>query len=703
MPIIHLVVPRFDPKTHEPALRSARRRIRDSRRNAEESVGQHWETGKQPPNFEQKRQDAVSLYKLGERLIEGHYRRTEEAFRAAVREDVVARRHVERAAQGPALRAAELAREQTIAKRDKMRRCWNEIKDLSQEVKNIALKQRYTHLFHKYRRQDLPTQDQLMADRDTWLAYPVPARRGGVTRWPGPHRYNAVHNVKYGYTYDDPNPPAPPQDGMLAKLRARAFGTATFFRTNQLKLKWVKVLGWGGMGVAMLFSVGPQRRRTYYVVKRVLKDQKYWRGRLQREINILGDFEGAEHVAQLARLSNDGQQNLLDQAVAAQQGESPMPMLIMDYHKRGSLDKVIKAAAATGNSIHDRTLWLIFECLFRGLVAMRYPPKKWHPAPARGDPPATERIPKPSQIHRGPRIDWRRPGTVKFIANEHPQEWVHFDLDPSNFLVGDYNEDEQRPGHKLIPPILVNDFGITRDINRLRSNADLHENFHSLRRSGKRSYYTPEQFTSEWDFIGDELVPPANTSVAGQYNWRTNLWQVGQAMWSLITHHYPPAHGPRVKPVQRDRATGRWSIVHSVPVGNLDARGGMPRSGVRTRSGPAWSWGAFMLDTTMADGVTQRMFHGTDLELRELVMRCMMDDPLDRPDMEELQGIFERKLRGPWGGVQSDDRLRGDDQTAALFTGPAREPRIRTDKEVKAWLDGTLGANINVLKSKGLV
>jgi hypothetical protein len=95
-----------------------------------------------------------------------------------------------------------------------------------------------------------------------------------------------------------------------------------------------------------------------------------------------------------------------------------MPMLIMDYHKLGGLDKVTKAAAG-GIRIHDRTLWLICGCrmpslpcatqaptptdtthhdtVFRGLVALRSPPKKWHPAPAPGAAPAVERIPKLSR------------------------------------------------------------------------------------------------------------------------------------------------------------------------------------------------------------------------------------------------------------------------------------------------------------------
>jgi hypothetical protein len=146
-------------------------------------------------------------------------------------------------------------------------------------------------------------------------------------------------------------------------------------------------------------------------------------------------------------------------------------------------------------------------------------------------------------------------------------------------------------------------------------------------------------------------------------------------MWDLITHCYPPPNGPRIETVRQHPGTKRWNIVQVA-----GTRVGRPR---RAAAGVKWTWGAFLLDTMLSDGHTQRLFHDTDVDLRELVMRCMMDDPADRPGMQELERIFEQKLRGRWRGVESDGQLRGDAQTTSLFVGPAPH-RVRPQAELDA-------------------
>ena len=76
------------------------------------------------------------------------------------------------------------------------------------------------------------------------------------------------------------------------------------------------------------------------------------------------------------------------------------------------------------------------------------------------------------------------------------------------------------------------------------------------RESGKQLWYSPvcphyqkaharelnvrlqEQFTTEWKHV--TRYPPLSAKVAGKYSWKTNMFQLAQVMWCLITHCQPP-------------------------------------------------------------------------------------------------------------------------------------------------------------------
>jgi len=144
----------------------------------------------------------------------------------------------------------------------------------------------------------------------------------------------------------------------------------------------------------------------------------------------------------------------------------------------------------------------------------------------------------------------------------------------------------------------------------------------------------PEQFTSEWDWIEEDSVPP-EAKIAGKYGWKTNLWGIGYTMWCLITKCCPPeAPLPELVPAEP---------------------GPNPRM--------AWSHGAL---------VTEFATPYIDVDLCNLVVRCMMDDPADRPEMREMERILYAKVRQqyPRGSTWAEE------QTADLF----REPRFHMQR-----------------------
>ncbi|KAK4444726.1 kinase-like domain-containing protein [Podospora aff. communis PSN243] len=658
-------------ESHQRRLQSIRDVLRNAHQGLMDTVGREWDTGDPPEDSETIILEALNARQQALRELKVLRDTANEAVRAAntvTGAKTNARKAA--AARGDQAEDVQTAREEERA-----------------AIQGLRTKQRATYYFYHYRRQNQLYDAVVDADQEEWERYPTPLRSGGVAAWPGPRHY---HNDR-GYIARKFQPVAQAKAPVRFKLKPKArasivqnaLDTASFFRDAQVHLEWVKVLSWGGTGVVMLFLTRPPAAAAsapgqapnvkYYIVKAVYQigeeeDDDQNRSNLREEINILGEFEGAEHIILLANLGPT-RRDRLDQSMDDHGDEAPMPVMIMEFFKRGSLHDVVTRAAVQGKRIHDRTLWLIFECVFRSLVGMRYRPKSWHPPPAAGADPEIERIPTINQLHLGPR-DTCTARDKKYMANEAPNErWVHLDLEPSNFLVGEYTA-----GHHLIPSVKLNDFGTANEFERYKNKIHGFRpvipdyNFHEQRRMAKNGWFTPEQFTEEWDYIGED-VPPAGTKIAGQFGWKTNLWQAGQTMWRLISQRQPAYCGPYIEAVTQDPATGRWS---AVPPQQVAAAGPNVK----------WTWGGYMLENSRGP----LLFRQTDMDLRELVMRCMMDDPYDRPEMEELQEIIDRKVRGPWTGTQSDAGMRKHKQTEMLFTGPA-DPPPKPRETLKKWLD----------------
>lgn len=95
-------------------------------------------------------------------------------------------------------------------------------------------------------------------------------------------------------------------------------------------------------------------------------------------------------------------------------------IVILENMPRGSVQDLIAKLRRRGKGarLSDRTLWMIFECLFKGCLAMAYPTSFWTPGRNPWIEPmyeTDERVPD-EYLGRGP----------------NHQPLVHFDLDPQN-------------------------------------------------------------------------------------------------------------------------------------------------------------------------------------------------------------------------------------------------------------------------------
>ncbi|KAK4140571.1 uncharacterized protein C8A04DRAFT_31908 [Dichotomopilus funicola] len=347
-------------------------------------------------------------------------------------------------------------------------------------------------------------------------------------------------------------------------------------------------------------------------------------------------------------------------------------VMFLEYMPRGSLDKAIKTASDKQMAFPNRALWHMFHCLVKACIGMAFPPERYKRLGIhyRGqDPPFREELPgNPGQIYTKDR-------------------YVHFDIDPQNVLVGD---DNPETGHHIIPLLKLSDFGLASDI----PNQDLsnHEWMLSLRRLAKYLFFTPEQFTDQWDTVPRGVAPGAmnpRPSVAGNFSWKTNLYQMGLTMMCLITKEFPPQppHPRRIHippiyyhDLDDDDADYMESPTSEAPPPEPGAD--EPSShNLRTYQGQqdwhdalfdtadmelddedevkanwirVWTYGGHLMDDRVPEYVR------VDRELRRLVAQCLCNDPRYRPRMAWLDRKIAKCIRERYGHGAAEDAVVGE-------------------------------------------
>ncbi|KAB5545793.1 kinase-like domain-containing protein [Coniochaeta sp. 2T2.1] len=391
-------------------------------------------------------------------------------------------------------------------------------------------------------------------------------------------------------------------------------------------LKVRKVLGAGGGGIACEVDGKDSDGK---VVKLVCKTSFRIQMEAEKDMHIL--MAGARHIVQrvvlggkleldeeererIAKNKGKPTRDVTDVELMTplQQLDARRDMLFIEFMRRGDLERSLAKAATSKTRFPDYLLWKIFDCLFKGVVAMAVP-RGWN-----------NTFKNPMHYNVSQETEELRSFTV-------PGTLVHFDLDPQNILIGDCDEGWE---HEIVPILKIADLGLSRVVDpELR--ADVDEMWGS-RRAGKTRYLTPEQFTEEWDYIKgapvDEAADPNVADTAGNYSWWTNLYQVGQVMWQLITLH--GLEWPRTaQQVELRNARGEGELI--------------------------WTYGSWLLDPRFKD---------TDLQLRMLVMRCMNHKPAERPTLAELDGILEDKVRTTRPSLEEQEATKSF--CAKIFEAP---------------------------------
>ncbi|KAK4098422.1 hypothetical protein N658DRAFT_561117 [Parathielavia hyrcaniae] len=205
-----------------------------------------------------------------------------------------------------------------------------------------------------------------------------------------------------------------------------------------------------------------------------------------------------------------------------------------------------------------------------------------------------------------------------------------------------------------------------------------------LRRLAKTTFFTPEQFCAEWDWIfpnhgPNDLHPRAR--VAGKYSWKTNLFQVG-----LSEDASPYSDSDSVAsfddrsidgdapddPTDSDAHLDHGDDFSDLD-GDCDGDGGGDGNGNGNGNNNncirAWSYGGYVLDDR------NPVYRRVDRDLRRLVARCLCRDPLYRPALGVLLWGVGRYMRRKYGAPavpedNSDEAMRL--WVRELFDNPSR-------------------------------
>ncbi|KAK4040783.1 hypothetical protein C8A01DRAFT_35158 [Parachaetomium inaequale] len=504
-------------------------------------------------------------------------------------------------------------------------------------------------------RYNLPTRKEVLAA----MQFPVPGR------WPGFPRPKEVRHAPR--RIKDMWGGAGPRDYEKTAEEA-ALGLAERIAVADFKL--VKVLGWGGLGVATLFETITAGGRTVKVVCKM--DLHGEHPCVAKEIDMHVRTAGAKHVIQRVVLhgkhkrqtagglsapvppkdESEGEDEDEDgfyeldkgdvtsadadrdeyeflevepdeiaqemKADILKQLDANRRLLFIEFMERGRFDDCIGKAGRGPVRFPNRVLWRIFDCLFRAVIGMAYP-DAFQPA---GSDPKMENLPQISENCTG----------FPVLTPHCRRETVlHFDIDPLNILVGEFDGHE----HNVVPILKIADLGLARVFD----GTQLTSQYWRVRKCGKTHILAPEQTTQEWEHFNTN-PRAAQARIAGNYNWWTNLYQIMFNCITLCEAEYPP-------------------VIEELDLVHPDL--------TVTRE---WTYGGYLLN---------KRFERTSPTLRHLIALCLVADPNRRPDMHTLQETIQKYVKRDKGPLNEAD-LYAQKWVTEIFGGaPPVPPRTAAE------------------------
>ncbi|KAI1338683.1 kinase-like domain-containing protein [Xylariaceae sp. FL0016] len=306
-------------------------------------------------------------------------------------------------------------------------------------------------------------------------------------------------------------------------------------------------------------------------------------------------YQGRDRDNPSLYLTEDGLPNVGALSIEDSPPGDNKDYIIIELFANGTLWNFICRMNAHKQKVPGRILWSFWLCMVKQCIAMAYPPRKFHP----------ERFTRPK-------------GDLDEMIPDEQYRWrmkrmVHFDIDPQNIFVADFDMSEQ---HMIGPRLKLGDFGLAMEMKTQKR--DVY--YQSVRKQGKNLYFTPESFAEEWDHLdvsrNGSNVCDART--AGSFGPETNVYMIGNVGFNLVTglvSPNPPLPGFVNGPDGQQTITYGWRILEST-------------------------------------------YEHVDMDLRTMIARCMCHYPDERPSLEELLAHAQAGLAKAAPAGQSDDEVR---------------------------------------------
>ncbi|KAI0839368.1 hypothetical protein F5Y06DRAFT_286403 [Hypoxylon sp. FL0890] len=327
--------------------------------------------------------------------------------------------------------------------------------------------------------------------------------------------------------------------------------------------------------------------------------------------------------------------------------------LFTEFMENGDLEHLLYRLVEAKEDVPNRVLWSFWLCLIKACIALEYPPRKFHPR--RREKTSDDEITGLAAATGNLQVSDNPASTGKVIGDDlfedipvPSRRWagkrlVHFDIDPTNILVGGLDPSAKDDEHSIVPRLKLGDFGNTRKVKPNKRN----EYYTEKRVFGKYGFFAPEQFGRDWDYIDPRQVNPfvsllpnesgkrkssilsqrrfaagpelSEQAIAANYGSWTNIWGIALTMWMVITKFRPPL------PPERSRFN---MLIVDEPV----------------------HYCPLLLDDPEYSRV--------DEELRRTIMECMRHAPHTRPTLVNLLEQAERGAKRHFDG-ETDDIVKG--------------------------------------------
>ncbi|KAF5718430.1 hypothetical protein FGLOB1_1620 [Fusarium globosum] len=385
-------------------------------------------------------------------------------------------------------------------------------------------------------------------------------------------------------------------------------------RWNGMNFKLIKVLAQGGHGYVTLWDVVFEDKSVRRVVIKRPIDSSTNSFDPYKEAEFHLRYGGAQHTTQVIdlhrevvdirnRMMKSGTIDACALRVGKDWKAEEQKCVVFEYMKFGDMVNIMQTVATRNVQIPAQVLWGIWECLVLALATIAYTPSDssgnssfetwWKDVVSDRD----EAMAFLDHVER----DWKI---------EHD---VHLDLEVLNVLAG-----HDPATHPDQPVFKLHDLGAwSYKMNQFWESHNEDEIW-SMRDPVKPHAATPEQFSRDWDSIrvslpeptlrqffgGEDLEKLGGMEVAGRFGMWTNIFLIAKVMESIITREF--SRFP-YKAVDHDET-------------NKPTHGGR-------------------LQTPQ--------FQHIDMELRQIVTRCLHEKPKDRPLITQiLRNILGRKEQG---------------------------------------------------------